>query len=517
MSFETAEPLNRVSPTDTKILSETGPEIIAEDMPIIGTTPVIAEINTIAREKSSEEVDDGSADVGDTFYVVDMRSALIDDNGARIFRDHSINPRVSYLLVGQDLDIDKNKGFKGIRESDGEITFGRYDQETMSDDDYRQRFSTSATTSRDHFSLKAIPSGGLEVADLGSLNGSSLKVLSQEKSSLGQEASESIDAVRGDATEVLDSFLKSNADKEAMRYGMEAVRRHAEEIIYSGSEKNIRDVLDIVIHERLQGTEIVEMMGKWNFREAFDKRAKILDIYKSDTEGAEVIVSQQVAGFHGSRSGSLWGVLDHQGLLSAGEARRRGQILSSGERTFSGKDGQAFISFADLRSSHSIRQYAGESEQDVSIEELEERAAQYYDAASQRSTEQWSEDHPYSYNAKLIASDIRQQISYIKDNPDSIEADLMLHDFPVAYGVSVASYEVVPTVLDKKKGAVVARAPSDINGEFLVMDDHVGIANIPVIAVPSDRISQVEQLVKERKLELKVMDIDLLTRDPKRP
>lgn len=116
----------------------------------------------------------------DSFAVVDLESAPGDEHGNKWFQGEKIHSSVRFLLVDADLnkvDMQRNRGFKGIREGET-VYLGRADETAVS------RFNPSEYVSRNHFSISLSEDGELSIQDNGSSNGTRIRV-----ASLAQESS----------------------------------------------------------------------------------------------------------------------------------------------------------------------------------------------------------------------------------------------------------------------------------------------------------------------------------------
>lgn len=136
-------------------------------LPKIGETPVVASIFTSRHRRSIEE------NQADYFNIIDIRNVYKNSNGTKEYAGYSFDPTVEYLVVSRDLNFDYGKGFKGLRSSEGEVIFGRYDGKLMSPNDYRSRFNTGPYSSRNHFSI-SVNKDGLLIKDTESTNGTTV-------------------------------------------------------------------------------------------------------------------------------------------------------------------------------------------------------------------------------------------------------------------------------------------------------------------------------------------------------
>ena len=270
-------------------------------------------------------------------------------------------------------------------------------------------------------------------------------------------------------------------------------------------------VYSIVLQGKLGETEITPLMGRYHISELYEKRMRLLEILQEDKALAETLVNQHIAGFHATKSGSLWGILHHGALLSAAEARLRGQILSTGERTFSPREGQPTISFADWRHRKSIDRYAGKTHP-LELSELEKTRKEMIDAAK---TLNPSSKNILDTNLMLGADDIQKLVDYVLANPNSKEAELIIENFPIVFGVDIEGLPSCERINwtsepDSIKTKVIEIAPGDIRGEFLISGKELPLSRVPAVGVPAERIEGVKALFAQHNLQPLVFDIKLV-------
>ncbi len=134
-------------------------------------------------------------DETDEFAIIDLRNTPVESglnsrNEPHVFKTfmgESFPPNVQFLVIGKEFmsDPTRRTGFKAIRRGE-RVVFGR-GEERITD-----RFSLGDRTSRQHFALSLDPTGeNLEIADLGSSNGTKVKTAAQliPSSSREQQAS----------------------------------------------------------------------------------------------------------------------------------------------------------------------------------------------------------------------------------------------------------------------------------------------------------------------------------------
>jgi hypothetical protein len=260
----------------------------------------------------------------------------------------------------------------------------------------------------------------------------------------------------------------------------------------------------------LGGHEIPPLLGRWGGADREKKVIRFLEIYDQDPELAKIIAEQEIAGFHGTRSASLWGILKHDAILSAAEASLRGQPAISGERMYSEEGGQKSISFADWRRPDTIGSYAGTRAAPLTIDDLLNRRDLRREAAIE-AARQWGEKHPFAHNSRAVAEDLQKQIEAFRADPNSEEALLTLANFPIAFGVSTKDMELAAGA--KAKGdspRVLATVKSDIPGEFALMTSQLSLGYIPMVAVPAKYIDQVQAIFNKHNKKIAVIDLELI-------
>lgn len=295
------------------------------------------------------------------------------------------------------------------------------------------------------------------------------------------------------------------------------LRSVAGAMIAKGDSEKIDAVREIVFNNLLGGKPIPEFMGKINPNDEVAKKQRLLEIYENDPHVANVIVEKNVIGFHASNSASLIGVLEH-GLLPASVLREKGHFVSSGEHIFQGKKGQQTVSFADWRAPWSLQQYA-DGGKPRSAETFDDIAAEF-DKGYIENLHDFGEEHPYTHNSMTLANDARVTAKMLRDESHSETAQLVRENFPIMYGYSPGTEPIYETIYDrpddKPDSYVVARLRSDIDGEFRVYGaDGVKHDQIPVIAVPKDRVDEVRAITERYNRNVVVIPIEALLETPK--
>ncbi|HEY5152694.1 MAG TPA: hypothetical protein VII55_01845 [Candidatus Saccharimonadales bacterium] len=277
---------------------------------------------------------------------------------------------------------------------------------------------------------------------------------------------------------------------------------------------NAADVEEIVIDNSLDGHELPPLMGRWGVVDKQIRTSRLLTLYGYDPELASVIVERNVAGFHGSQSGSLMNVL-RGGLLPAEQLRAEGSMVSTGERMSWSAKGQDSTSFVDWRDKSVLKTYAPDGGP-LTLEKLMANRDEIVAAAAANSKTR-GEDHIFARNFRLQAEDISRQIAFIEAHPDSEEAQLMLANFPVAYGMDISGYDLydaghkMPAPEGREHAQFILNdVMSDMGAVEFMVYGGVPTDKLAIIAVPKDRIAQVQAMVQKAGLDIKIAAIEAL-------
>lgn len=269
-------------------------------------------------------------------------------------------------------------------------------------------------------------------------------------------------------------------------------------------------IMEIVLKETLHGYSIPEMLGKWSIGDEEAKMAQLLKILLVDSELAELIVGRNILGFHGTRSGALVGILQNGAILSAEEARSNRVGLVTGERLHSSAKGQPTISFSDWREPKSILQYSGSSAKNKTLGQLENELAELN---NEMENAKKYLSGKYLANYINMRDDLANKIDYIKNNPNSVESELMLSDFPIAFAFSGdkndTHYETIYEAKNTEGDCIIERVSSDIPGEFLIKAPRVPLERMPAIATTTEHIDQLRILLDKFGYEnIKVVNLE---------
>ncbi len=397
-----------------------------------------------------------------------------------------------------------------------------------------------ATLSRQHFSIKRLQ-GSVVVEDMGSTNGTSMtRSLGTEGKhpehavALGAMHHEKKSAKAGQAfkywaskSATLKKYLSAQRDLNGIRGYFGSLKTYSEfesdvhlglfkraERIISHNPEKARPVNEIITKNSLDGVPIQPVLGKYAFYDVFLKADRFLAIFENNERVARELVQNKIAGFHASSSASIVGVL-RQGLVSSRELQEKGIPVVSGERTYTRKGGHSTISFADWRASGTLDYYKQGGEE-LTAAILREHADELSKSVQQNDSG-YSEDHPFLVNGADVARDRYAIAERLESNPYSLEAQLIVANFPVAYGISLDDFSLSADILSAQKmyradfqPSISPTTVSDVKGEFVFVGDKISPEKIRMIAVPEGKIEQIKNVVSAFKLDIKVVAIEPL-------
>lgn len=248
----------------------------------------------------------------------------------------------------------------------------------------------------------------------------------------------------------------------------------------------------------------------------------------------EAITAQNVVGFHGTRSATLAGLLEHGGLMSTRHSTGLGDkapVMTAGEHIYQSPEGQKGVSFSNLAHLDSAGNYAGSGEShrrtpdevvanlDYQITEFEKYARQFEATGGKMSAVMRS-----------AAARIQKARQEFVTKPDSLASVLMKHDFPVMVGID-GTYIAEHPYYEKRQSqpgtgdASTAEYLDDRHrqvwlgvgdmGEFRPVGQFIPTEALPVVAVPAERVESVQTLFKMHETPVTVVPIeDLLAGSP---
>jgi hypothetical protein len=253
------------------------------------------------------------------------------------------------------------------------------------------------------------------------------------------------------------------------------------------------------------------------------KLHRISTLLEHHPEVGLAITETQVAGFHGTSSAALPGIVACGGLVTAEKALRDGQELFTGERQHSKIGGQDFISFADWREPASIRHYARYPGQPLTLESLraEEELWQTELTSMDAMLKKYSQNeeqaakNPYVQNARQKLVTIGAIRDYLLHAPDGPQKHLIQQNFPIALGVNVHRMDSVLTshsITSANSYPLVQDIAnhSQIPGEFVIypQDGLLPYADLPVTAVPEQHVATVRELYQASNIQSYVVALE---------
>ncbi len=258
---------------------------------------------------------------------------------------------------------------------------------------------------------------------------------------------------------------------------------------------------EIIEKATLNGRPIPMILGKRTVSGYEPKKQRLAEMLADYPSVAEAIVEHNIIGFHGTTSAALAGVLKNGSILSAHEARKRGQIVGSGERIGAGSDGQGSISFSDWRSPEDIREYAVDPSGPRSLDDLRTRADDARQHIEENLVRTEGRETRYIRAVRQVLADTEASIAQVVSDPESLEARLILANFPIAFGLRGDGYNVHEStrVPDEEIGTktIASLTIGDIGSEFRVYNSEVLMEDTPLILTDQAHIAELKQLLAE--------------------
>lgn len=369
-------------------------------------------------------------------------------------------------------------------------------------------------TSRNHFRITSSEEG-LIIDDLNSKNGTC--VLSGEPLTQSNELSDL------NTWSVKSSEVKSTIEQveipeiSNVQFGFKGYeQKYAFEKykdLTHGLEASEATKLKSIIFEGLIDGKKIDLIesAQRDANEVVNGRIQFAKLYVQNPQEAALLAVDQVAGFHGTRSAALAGILE-QGYMGSGRhLREQEAFVFSGEHMFQSAKGQGSISFSNISGlKDGALKYAGSATTRHSLEELDNTIKDY---------QKWLEDSramgpsPMLDTQNAILDEKRRSFKYIVENPNSLESELTLNNFPVVVTISrdgiersEKSEENWPDGRINRGGMVLGSG--DLS-EFQLMADKVMKEEIPLILVPENEVGNVRELCKKYGfINTRVSDIE---------
>lgn len=243
------------------------------------------------------------------------------------------------------------------------------------------------------------------------------------------------------------------------------------------------------------------------------QRLYLADVAQRSTEAIEALTEADVAAFHGGRSSTLGSIVEFSGRLQAGarlESQEDAGILTHGGDAHStGPASSDYIAFSlptERGMSFCLGAYAQAGlSRERSIDDLEADIAALEAIAAQSGELERNRER-----AATFAEGMKRSVDYIRQHPDSDYAALTLDDFPVVFGATYASV-VAPKdgqPFDNELFYSGSKDLAEVRPNRLEQTLQGEQPDIPVIAVPRDRIEKVGSILHRRGYHTKVIAIE---------
>ncbi len=269
----------------------------------------------------------------------------------------------------------------------------------------------------------------------------------------------------------------------------------------SQPDRNTQSV-EILLNGTVDGTPITTDVYNIPFQ-----REYFAEVAQHAPETLRTLAETQVAAFHGGRSATLGSMLEFGGKLQSSDrlkAQGDAGFLTMGGDAYTYGDQKDYVAFSvpTTRVMDTILDtyaHAQKSEK-LTIEDLRDRQAQWQEVAATPQASSHNRDRAATFSAELDRA-----IDYASDHPDSPYTQLLLDDFPVVFGISREALFAGETgTLDPSH----FYGPSELQevhpeSQSLALGD-----DLPVVAVPRDRMDKVQQLMQEQGYVAHVVPIE---------
>lgn len=260
--------------------------------------------------------------------------------------------------------------------------------------------------------------------------------------------------------------------------------------------KALGDIYKLATEGSLNGYKLLDSYpGRFNIRDIFDQKEKLINFYLYDPEFAELILKGKITGIHGSSSGTLLSVM-HNGLLPLNKLRENYEFIPSGERVFAEEAVNKTVSFFQWWDYKRINQYAAQGGR-ITPDAIDNEIGQWRQLITENSS--WVNRE----NIEKIISDLEHVKSFLQISPKNelqfLHQKLIKENFPVAFLVNTVGRGntdlIIPDV--------------GLHSEFQVFNG-VPVGNVKAILVPSGKIDVTRGYVEKLELDIKVYDLDIL-------
>lgn len=294
-----------------------------------------------------------------------------------------------------------------------------------------------------------------------------------------------------------DVYTKPEIDGDSFSYAYHEQGYAAESIAkriaqLEGSTDVEKSALEILARGTLNGEDVEPRDVLRDSTAEADYRMALADIFLRNPATGELLVDKRVAGFHGTSSSALAGMLGHGGMVSARELNSREAVMATGEHYAQGPEGQGSISFSHIGSLDTAVGYAGSSKeltQDQIVEELSQERQKGLSLLEQM------KDEPISKVIESLLVNNDRVMKEVTTHPDGLFAQLSRDRFPVLAGVSYDFVvDTIPESSTNGFGRSVTHGVGEM-GEFRPFPEEIPFSALPVFAVPEAKVRLVRGLL----------------------
>ena len=319
-----------------------------------------------------------------------------------------------------------------------------------------------------------------------------------------------------------DAFADYNSSDSEKPQVDQLLASSQEVISRAETEQQMDDVREIALTGTLPNAP--EETRPYGFHNDWlTKRQRTVELYDNDPNLTRTLLAHEIAGFHGTYSGSLLSILTKGALLSEEQLNATGNTLHTGERgaLSSSAKLQEDVAFADWSQPQSLKAYANPNARPKTLDTYRRQLANLDQEIAQTTSPQLT---TLVEKFKKERNYIKKTLTFLEENADSEEAELILANYPILYGVTTEGIQHLDWgVSSRNVGSAVAREPyvirgvgSDIHGEFRISSPTgVSLDRLPVIAAPTERHGQLASILERYNVHATLISSDALINAPK--
>ena len=299
------------------------------------------------------------------------------------------------------------------------------------------------------------------------------------------------DMLAGQVSPAVADAVESSSRYHIPEYALADLCSTAETIVSSDISQEQKDAAaEILLYGTLEGKEVGMPEVVRDGQSAVQERIWTAKLMASHPEVAQTVVEKEIAGFHATGSFALAGLIEEGALLSGRKLRESGKASVTGAHD-AHEDGQPSISFGALHATkHNVEAYGGQHRKRSHAEVSADLHGQI-EGAKKMSAD-------YAGNTKMhkilagIVHNAELALSDYEHDPDSLAATMMRWQFPVAIGVNRSFVRAKEA--ERQHGSLRHGQSGDF-AEFRPAADIIPIEALPVIAVPTDKMRPVSELL----------------------